>query len=546
MPFGFDLGSSSAKAIRVDRRGRPAAVARRPIATRRARGGRVEHNAAAILQASLAALQEACGRGEVAPGDEGLGIATQRSTVLFWDRDSGRPLTPAYSWQDRRGAAFCARLAVRPRRGRPRGTAPPATILAREDPAGMVAERTGLRLGPHYSASKLAWALAHRPGLRRRVATGRALWGTTGTFILWRLTGGAVYAIDHANAQRTLLFDIGRLAWDPELFALFGLEALLDAPAMPALVPTWLSEEVRVEVGRRSLRLRAMTGDQQAALAGLACRRAGDVAINYGSGAFVLRNTGIEPRRIEGLLTTLVSSWAGTVPGALPGTGCGARFAVEGPVNAAATALDWVRRRLRLRVRTAAIDAYLGPDDGRPRRVHFLPAISGLGAPRWDPEASARFTGEVAAASPRDLLRSAVESIAMRCAEVLRAATPPRSRGLARETGGEAPVRVSGGLTRCATLLQAQADLLQRPILVVASPDATAKGAAEMARHAPSEDAGRARGRAASRAGDARARAGRDEGARIVRPRISAREAEARYRSWTEAVYGSAPARAAR
>ncbi len=535
MPFGFDLGSSSAKAVRVDRKGRPAAVARRPIATRRALGGRVEHDATAILKASLAALRAALGRDDLPPGDMGLGIATQRSTVLFWDRGSGRPLTPAYSWQDRRGAAFCARLSRKRRRGGP-GPA---------DPAGMVAERTGLRLGPHYSASKLAWALSHCPGLKQKVKSGRALWGTAGTYILWMLTGGAAYAIDHANAQRTLLFDIGRLAWDPDLFTLFGLEALLDAPALPALVPTWLPEEVELEVGGRSLRLRAMTGDQQAALAGLACRRDGDVAINYGSGAFVLRNTGPEPRRFKGLLTTLVSSWAATGAGVLPGTGCAAQFAVEGPVNAAATALDWVRRRLGLSVRTAALDDYLGPDDGRKHRVHFLPAVSGLGAPRWDPGATARFYGEVAAASPRELMRAAVLSIAMRCTEVLRAAALPSPRGRARPTGGEAPVRVAGGLTRCLTLLQAQADLLQRPILVVASPDATALGAAGMARQAPPDIAGRARRRDVTRTGIARARAGRDEGARIVRPRISAREAEGLYRSWLKAVYG-APARAAR
>ena len=153
-------------------------------------------------------------------------------------------------------------------------------------------ERTGLRLSPHYVAAKLAWAIRHVRGLRRRVAAGRALWGTLGTFLAWRMSGGAVYAIDHANAQRTLLFDLASQAWEPGLFETFGLAPLLDAPALPALVPTSFADGARLEAAGRPVRLGAMTGDQQGALIGLGCRDEGSVAINYGSGAFVLIGTG--------------------------------------------------------------------------------------------------------------------------------------------------------------------------------------------------------------------------------------------------------------
>ncbi|HEV8700059.1 MAG TPA: FGGY family carbohydrate kinase [Candidatus Polarisedimenticolia bacterium] len=511
MPAGLDLGSSSIKAILVRRDGRDGRAARRGIATRRRPGGRVEHDAEEVLAAAMASLHA------VLPGRGGepetLGIATQRSTVLFWDRDSGRPLTPAYSWQDLRGAALCDRLRGASRRG-PAGPGRGALEEA-------VRERTGLRLSPHYAAAKLAWALRHVRGLGRRVAAGRALWGTLGTFLAWRMSGGAVYAIDHANAQRTLLFDLASQAWEPGLFETFGLAPLLDAPALPALVPTSFANGARLEAAGRPVRLGAMTGDQQGALIGLGCRDDGSIAINYGSGAFVLIGTGARLARVPGLLTTMVASWRGT---AAAGSRSEARYAVEGTVNAAGTAIDWAAARLRLRLRASDLDRQLGKDPGRERTVHFLPAVSGLGAPRWDPAARPRFAGDVKRASTRDLLRAVVESIACRCAEIVRAA--PRHQG-------KGPVLAAGGLTRCRTLLQAQADLLQRPVIVRESPDAGCLGAALLTR-SPSSWWPGARGTGSPR---------RRPGDVIVRPRLSRAEAEERYVAWERAVYGRAASR---
>jgi len=281
------------------------------------------------------------------------------------------------------------------------------------------------------------------------------------------------------------------------------------------VLPTTLTSPICLRGSGLPLRLSAMTGDQQAALIGLGCRAEGAITINYGSGAFVLISTGERLVRVPGLLTTLLASWRGDRAGARPTV----LYAVEGPVNAAATAIDWVRKRLRLRLRIADLDRYLAGDRGPPHRVHFLPAVAGLGAPRWDPEARPRFAGDLRRAGPRDLVRAVVESIAFRCAEIVRTAPPGGPRG--------APILAAGGLTRCRTLLQTQADLLQRPIVVRETPDATGLGAALLTRD-PSGWWGR---------GDAAS-----DRLRVL-PRISRDEARARYAAWERAVYGPEPSR---
>ena len=519
MRVGLDIGSSSAKALVVDAAGRARRAVRRTFPTRRDRG-RVEHDGERVAAATLGALED------LAPSLPAraavpLGFASQRSTFLFWSRDTGRPLTPAISWQDLRAGGI--------NRG----------VRRRAERTGIdIGQVTGLRPSAHYAAPKIAWALRRVPGLGRQVASGRALWGTLTTFIVWRLTRGGVYAVDHANAQRTSLMDLASLAWEPRLFEIYGLEALLDAPALPALTPTCLTTPIDVAIGGRRLALTAVTGDQQAALVGLRCRRRGDMAINYGSGAFVLRCVGGTPLRRPGLLTTLVTSRR-TLPASGRGGGLTASYALEGPVNAAATALDWVAARMHRRVHTADLDRLLGPWDPRARRaIHFLPAVAGIAAPHWDEKARPRFAGNGEGSGLAERMRAAVEAIAQRCAEIAlaaAAATPARGRRGAttrgerrtphaeRRTGPAAPVRVSGGLTRCRYLLQAQADLLGRPVAVTESRDATAVGAALLAAPiAPGQDRG---GRGAET---------------IHHPIASAARAAALRRQWSRAVYRGA------
>jgi glycerol kinase len=247
---------------------------------------------------------------------------------------------------------------------------------------------------------------------------------------------------------------------------------------------------------------------------GLGLRRRGDVAINYGSGAFVLVHAGEERAALPGLLTTLLVSWSPVAGAADSRLDRPAEFAIEGTVNSAATAVEWARRRLRLRVPYDQLDRYMDRDPAPKREVHFLPAIAGLGAPRWDASARPRFRGNLRVATPRDLLRAAVESIAYRCAENLRAAA-------GRVPADDRPIVVAGGLTSCRTLLQAQADLLQRPLILRETPEATAVGAALMAR-------------ASWRGTPPLRRAG---AGRLVIPGISRDEAETRYAAWERAVY---------
>jgi glycerol kinase len=509
---GLDIGSSSAKVIVLDAAGRALKLERRRFSTRRAPGGRVEHDAEEIHAAALSALIAATRA--IGPSGARLGLATQRSTLLIWDRADGRPLTPAWSWQDLRAAASCRRLAARDR-------ALPSDLIL----------RTGLRLSAHYSAPKLAHALRESPLLRRKIVAGRALWGTLSTYLIWRLTDGAVYAIDHANAQRTLLMRLADQTWDPDLAARLGLAPVVEAGALPALVPTRLAAGAEVRLQGRRLVLGASTGDQQAALEGLRCRRAGDVAINYGSGAFVLIRVGGAAARARGLLTSLADSRhavSGDPAGHAAHAGGGGHavsYAVEGTVNAAATALDWVQRRFGTRIRTVDLDRALGdtPWSGR-RDLHFLPAVSGVGAPRWDPSARPRFAGAVSDATPVERLAAAVESIAQRCAEIVRAGAAHVAP--AREARSPTRVRVSGGLTRCRRLLQAQADLLQKPVAVSSSADATAIGAALLASAGPAPPAA----------------AARVDERTVVEPRLGAREAVRRWRAWERAVYGRAGA----
>ena len=518
MAIGLDVGSSSVKAIRIDARGSVRASARRAILTRRDADGRVEHDPADILDAVRRTIRTVA-RG--AAPDEPIGIATQRSTVLFWDAGSGRPITPAYSWQDLRGRDWCDRLR---RAGRWRGGAGGDLDL-------WVASRTGLRFNPHYSAAKIAWAFEQVRGLRKGVAAGRVRWGCLATWIVWHLSGGALYLLDHTNAQRTLLLRLDDLSWDPDLGEAFGLEALFDAPLLPALVPAIPGERLPIPIpdrspagggGRGHLRLGAILGDQQAALAGLGGLANHDVIINYGSGAFVIHSTGTAPCRVPGLLTSVLVSWRDR------GGFLRARFGVEGTVNAAAVAIDWARAKLGLRVRTRDLDRFLGPPPRGARTVHFLPAVAGVAAPRWDDRARPRFAGDLRGATDRDRMRAVVESIACRCAEILRVAD--RSRSI---RPASSPILAAGGLTRCRTLMQAQADLAGRPILVRDVADATALGAARLAAAAPQATPGAREARRGS--------SGAPGGpATLFRPRLDRTAADAWFRAWEGSVYRTA------
>ena len=415
----------------MDRRGRIRRLVAVPVATRRPGPGLAEHDGEALFRSVRLALRRVLSGIDPA-GIAAVGLACQRSTFLFWDPESMRPLTPALSWQDRRGEEICLALSRREK---------------------MIRSRTGLRLGPHYAASKIRWLLDRSPGLRRKAERGEARGGTLDAYLLSRLTGGDSWSTDPTHAARTLLMDLGQLDWDPDLLGLFRIPLRALPPIRPSAFP---AGEIRVR--GTSLRIAATVGDQQAALIGLGCRKPGEAGINYGTGAFVILNTGARPRRVPGLLTSVAWSSEREV-----------RYLLEGTVNAAGSAVEWIERLAGIRVRSSA---RIPPVDRLPLVV---PAFSGLGAPHWISGARAAIAGLDLSTGPEEMMAGTMAGIACRLAEIL--ATMRR--------GGLRPRRIvaGGGLARRPGLLPLQAALAGRGIERSLVAEGSCRGAAILAGH---------------------------------------------------------------
>ena len=429
---GIDQGSTATKACLLDARGRLLRVVSRRVMTHTPAAGWVEHDPEELFRSVrgvLGAILRSFSRAAVA----GVGIACQRSTCLFWDAQSGRPLTSALSWQDRRGEAICR-------------------DLARHAPS--IARKTGLRLSPHYAASKIRWLLDRSPGLRRSTRSGRARFGTLDSYLLFRLTGGASWSTDPTHAARTLLMDLQHLDWDPELLDLFGVPYRLLPPIRPSAFPAG-----EIQMGGRRIRIAATLGDQQAALLGVGCRRRGEMVINYGTGAFAALNTGRRPVRIPGLLTSAAWSSEKAV-----------RFLLEGPVNAAGSALEWM-------------EGLVGSEGGEARSLRELdalpvviPALAGLGAPHWRSDLHAAILDLRRDTHPAQMRAATMAGIACRVREIV--------ERMGRHRKSTDPIVVAGGLLHRRELLQFQASLMGTTLLHAAAPDATARGAALLAGHA--------------------------------------------------------------
>jgi glycerol kinase len=404
------------------------------------RPGEVEHDAEEIFRVTLEAAREAIGQAGVTPA--GLGVTNQRETVCVWERETGRPLHRAIVWQDRRTAARCA-------------------ALVRQKKAALIRARTGLVLDPYFSATKIEWLLGHVPGLERRVASGAAVFGTIDTWLLFRLTNGQSFATDHTNASRTMLYNLTTRTWDPELLRLFGVPASALPEIRPSSGPFGLCAVEHLDA---ALPVAGIAGDQQAALFGQGCVAAGQAKNTYGTGAFLLLNTGQRRvRSTHGLLTTIA---------------CGPRgepvYALEGSVFVAGAAVQWLRDGLGI-IHHAAETAELAravPDTGG---VAFVPAFVGLGAPYWDAQARGTIVGITRGTTRAHLARAALEAMAFSTKDVLDAMTADAHlRGLHT-------LQVDGGAAANDFLMQFQADLLGVP---VARPDVletTALGAAALA-----------------------------------------------------------------
>lgn len=434
---GLDQGSTSSKAVLLDRRGRMVTAATAPLKTRRPRRGWTEHDAEDLLESGLSALRQvvrSLGRGghRVA----GLGIACQRSTFLLWDRQTGRPLGPAISWQDLRAEGLTRQWAGH-----------------RE----VIRAKTGLALSPHYAAPKIRWLLKQHRGLRTAADRGRVLCGTVNSFFIWHLTRGRTWATDHTNAARMLLMNLGTLSWDPALLDLFGIPKAM----LPPIRPT-IDDYGTARLDGWTLPIRASIGDQQAALIGHGLIRR-EALINYGTGAFVLVPTGRMRKRIPGLLTSVAWSAADRP-----------EYLVEGTVNSAGSAVQWLREVGLLRT-DETVDSLCGRLSRDPGRGTLgIPAFAGLGPPHGDSDLRAVFYGIDLKTRRADIVFAVIEGVALLVNEVLTLMDKDRSIR---------PVRLvaSGGMSEVACLLQAQADLSGRPVRRAVSGAATARGAALLA-----------------------------------------------------------------
>jgi glycerol kinase len=375
-------------------------------------------------------------RGELAA----VGITNQRETVVVWDPASGRPLHPALVWQDRRTAERCRELRA----------------AGHEE---LVRERTGLVLDPYFSATKIEWLLEHVDGLGQRVRDGRAVFGTIDAWLVYKLTGE--YATDPTNASRTLLYDIHRARWDPELLELFGVPERALPEVRPSMGPRGRTRPDALH--GHEVEVCGVAGDQQAALFGQACLDPGMGKNTYGTGSFVLVNAGsCPPPPARGLLTTVAF-----------GIGERLLYAVEAAIFVTGAAVQWLRDGLGLigaAAETEALAASLESNDG----VYFVPALTGLGSPHWDPHARGTIVGLTRGTGRAHLARATLEAIAYQSVDAIRAIESTAGAEL-----GE--LRADGGATANSWLMQFQADVLGVAVVVPEVAETTALGAASMA-----------------------------------------------------------------
>jgi glycerol kinase len=409
--------------------------------------GWVEHDPEAIWSSVRTALSAALAAAKLGENDiAAIGITNQRETTLVLDQ-AGRPLHHAIVWQDRRTADHCARLRA-------------------EGKQELFAGRTGLVLDPYFSGTKMAWLLEHVPGLRERAEGGAAHFGTVDTFLVHRLTGGERLVTDGSNASRTLLFDLKARRWDPELCRILGVPMA----ALPQVVPSQgVCGHTRGVPGLRDgIPIAGIAGDQQAALFGQQCFKPGEAKCTYGTGAFLLLNTGerVVPSR-NGMLTTL--GWER----AEPGGAASAVYALEGSAFVAGAMVQWLRDGLGIIKSAAEIEALARsvPDSGG---VVAVPALAGLGAPHWRPEARGLLWGISRGTTAAHIARAALEGIALQNCDLLSAMEA--DAGLHLHT-----LRVDGGAAQNDLLMQLQADLLGVPLQRPQMLESTALGAALLA-----------------------------------------------------------------
>ena len=439
--LAIDQGTTSSRAVVFTGTYEVIAVAQREFQQIYPEPGWVEHDPEVIWATVRATAREALAAADKAGyAVAAIGITNQRETTLVWDRKTGEPVHNAIVWQDRRTAQTCA-------------------ALREAGHADRVREKTGLVLDPYFSATKIAWILDHADGARARAEAGELVFGTVDTWLIWRLTGGAVHATDATNASRTSLFNIRTNAWDEALLSLFGVPAAMLPEVRDSAGDFGVSEAA---VLGRALPIRGVAGDQQSAAIGQACLVPGEMKSTYGTGAFLLINTGSDPVLSQNqLLTTIAWRIGGETV-----------YALEGSILSAGATVQWLRDGLGLIAKASEIEALAAaadPDSG----VCLVPAFTGLGAPYWDPDARGAILGLTRGSGRAEIARAALDSTVHQTCDLLDA--------IAADGVAATRLRVDGGMTANNALMQRLADLTGIEVVRPVQSEATAWGAAFLA-----------------------------------------------------------------
>lgn len=441
--LSLDAGTTSVRAIVFDREGSVVAVAQKEIRQIYPKPGWVEQDPQEIWFTQMSVAVEALGRARIRPSDvAGLGITNQRETTVVWDRKTGDAVYNAIVWQDRRTAEACDKLRA-----------------AGHDPE--INKRTGLLLDAYFSATKIAWILDNVPGARKRAEAGELLFGTIDTWLIWKMTSGHhEHVTDPSNASRTLLYNIHTGEWDEQLLKLFRIPASL----LPEVrTSSEVYGEISTSLGLQKVPIAGVAGDQQSALFGQMCVHPGEAKNTYGTGCFLLQNLGAKPIKSHNRLLVSAACQLGRKR----------EFALEGSVFTGGAVVQWLRDGLQL-VRSADEVNLLANSVADNGGVYVVPAFTGLGAPHWDPYARGAIVGITRDTSAAHLARASLEGIAYQVADLIDAMHADTGKRLEE-------LRVDGGASRSAFLMQFQADLLRIPVVRPAVTETTALGAAYLA-----------------------------------------------------------------
>ena len=439
--IAFDQGTTSSRSIVFDHSGTIVSIGQQELTQIYPRSGWVEHDPLEIWQTQIDTAVTALKKANLtASGVAGVGITNQRETTLLWDRKTGKPLCNAMVWQDRRTSTFCNEI--------------------REAHGELIREKTGLEVDAYFSASKIRWILDNVADARRKAANGELAFGTVDSWLVWKLTNGRIHVTDPSNASRTMIFNIHSLEWDDELLNIFEIPRLLLPDVRSSCE---VCGEIETPNELKGIKIAGIAGDQQAALFGQLCFSPGATKNTYGTGCFMLQNTGADPVTSTNRLLTTVG-WQ---------IGDRTDYALEGSVFIGGAVIQWLRDSLGIIESSSDVEALAATvsDNGG---VYFVPAFTGLGTPHWDQEARGLIIGLTRGTGRAQIARAALESIAYQTADLLTAMHLDSKVDLTE-------LRVDGGATKNDMLMQFQADVLQIPVVRSKTAETTALGAAYLA-----------------------------------------------------------------